>query len=53
LQSIDADRGPLSVGATAPDFTLRRTFEESVSLHELVARGPVVVAFYVFDFGNI
>ena len=53
MQSIEADRGPLPVGATAPDFTLRRTFEESVSLHELVARGPVVVAFYVFDFGNI
>ncbi|HJQ91848.1 MAG TPA: hypothetical protein VJ950_09080 [Acidimicrobiia bacterium] len=43
----------MSVGATAPGFTLRRTFEESVSLHELAARGPVVVAFYVFDFGNI
>lgn len=53
MQSIESDRGPLSVGAMAPDFTLRRTFEVSVSLHELVASGPVVVAFYVFDFGNI
>jgi peroxiredoxin len=45
--------GPLPVGATAPDFTLRRTFEETVSLSDLLTRGPVVVAFYVFDFGNI
>ena len=36
----------------APDFTLRRTFEESVSLAELLARGPVLLHFYVFDFGN-
>jgi peroxiredoxin len=43
----------LDVGATAPDFTLRRTFEESVSLAELLGRGPVVLAFYVFDFGNV
>jgi peroxiredoxin len=53
LQSIEGDRGPLPVGSTAPNFTLRRTFEESVILHELVAKGPVIVAFYVFDFGNI
>jgi peroxiredoxin len=44
---------PLPVGVTAPDFTLRRTFEETVSLSQLLKRGPVVVAFYVFDFGNI
>jgi peroxiredoxin len=44
---------PLPVGSRAPDFTLRRTFEESVSLSDLLTRGPVVVAFYVFDFGNI
>ena len=44
---------PLAVGAKAPDFTLRRTFEEAVSLHELLTSGPAIVAFYVFDFGNI
>jgi peroxiredoxin len=32
---------------------LRRTFEETVSLDDLLGRGPVVVVFYVFDFGNI
>ena len=44
---------PLIVGAKAPNFTLRRTFEESVDLGDLLEKGPVVVAFYVFDFGNI
>jgi peroxiredoxin len=44
---------PLQVGEQAPRFTLRRTFQESVSLDDLLARGPVVVAFYVFDFGDI
>lgn len=42
-----------TVGETIPDFTLRRTFEESISLSELRRRGPVVMAFYVFDFGNV
>lgn len=53
MPSIDPGQGPLPIGAHAPDFTLRRTFEESVALRDLLARGPVVVAFYVFDFGNI
>ena len=44
---------PLPVGATAPGFVLRRTFKESVDLAHLLERGPVVVAFYVFDFGDI
>lgn len=43
----------LGIGAAAPDFTLRRTFEESVSLADLLRRGPVVLGFYVFDFGNV
>lgn len=42
----------LDVGDAAPDFTLRRTFEESVSLGDLLARGPVVLVFYVFDYGE-
>jgi hypothetical protein len=45
--------GLLPVGAQAPPFTLRRTFEETVSLDDLLNRGPAVVVFYVFDFGNI
>lgn len=43
----------MDVGSPAPDFTLRRTFDESVSLAELRARGPVLIHFYVFDFGGI
>ncbi|GEM_PF-1308500 len=44
---------PLPVGATAPRFRLRRTFEETVDLADLLEGGPVVVVFYVFDFGDI
>jgi peroxiredoxin len=43
----------VDVGDRAPDFTLRHTFEESVSLRERLTRGPVVLAFYVFDFGGV
>jgi peroxiredoxin len=43
----------LNVGDQAPDFELRRTFEEHVGLSELSARGPVLVHFYVFDFGGV
>lgn len=51
--SQETASSPLPIGAVAPDFSLRRTFEETVSLSDLLTRGPVVVAFYVFDFGNI
>ncbi len=49
---MTTEDGP-SVGEVAPDFELRRTFEETVSLSDLRSKGPVVVAFYVFDFGNL
>lgn len=42
----------LQVGDTAPDFTLPRTFEESIGLNDLLRRGPVLLHFYVFDFGS-
>ena len=44
--------GP-AVGDPAPLFTLRRTFTENVSLADALRDGPVVLAFYVFDFGNL
>jgi peroxiredoxin len=44
---------PLGPGDRAPDFTLRRTFDEDVTLSELTARGPVALVFYVFDFGSV
>jgi len=37
----------------APEFVLRRTFEESIGLSDLLARGPLLLAFYVFDFGPV
>ena len=45
--------GPLGRGDRAPGFVLRRTFEEDVALDDLLARGPVVIVFYVFDFGHV
>lgn len=44
---------PLQVGDPAPQFELRHTFEKHVTLDDLTAMGPALVAFYVFDFGNI
>ena len=41
------------VGEAAPDFTLPRTLEESVTLSEMLKQGPVVLHFYCFDFGAI
>ena len=44
--------GP-QVGDPAPDFTLPRTFEESITLSCLLEDGPLLLHFYVFDFGSI
>jgi peroxiredoxin len=41
------------VGDRAPDFTLRHTFTEQVTLAHRRRCGPVVLAFYVFDFGSV
>jgi peroxiredoxin len=41
-----------SPGDRAPAFRLRRTFDEDVSLDDLLARGPCLLVFYVFDFGH-
>jgi peroxiredoxin len=43
--------GP-DVGDRAPEFALRRGLNEVVELRGLLARGPVLLAFYVFDFGH-
>ena len=50
--SLDDAARP-AVGDRAPDFTLRRTFTEQVTLADRWPRGPVVLAFYVFDFGPV
>lgn len=44
--------GP-GVGEAAPSFSLRRTFDERIALEELLAEGPLLLAFYVFDFGPV
>ena len=38
-------QGTVEIGERAPDFTLRHTFEASVSLEETLRRGPVVLVF--------
>lgn len=47
------DPGGPGVGDRAPSFELRRTFDESVRLEDLLADGPLLLAFYVFDFGPV
>jgi len=39
----------IGLGDTAPDFTLPSHSGEQVSLHDLLARGPVVLYFYPED----
>ena len=43
----------MEVGDKAPGFSLRQTFEKMVTLDELIAEGPLLLAFYVFDFGHV
>ena len=43
----------VAVGDRAPAFRLRHTFEADVGLAETRERGPVVLLFYVFDFGSV
>ncbi len=43
----------LRVGDAAPSFSLRKTFDERVSLDSLLDHGPLVLGFYVFDFGSV
>lgn len=45
-------RGPVDVGERAPHFRLRHTFDRTVGLADELDRGPVVLVFYVFDFGG-
>ena len=49
---MTSSEGTVEIGDRAPDFTLRHTFETSVSLKATLTRGPVVLVFYVFDFGG-
>ena len=43
----------LNVGDKAPDFTLRAHTGQFVNLAAELKNGPVVLAWYLFDFGRI
>jgi peroxiredoxin len=44
---------PLKVGDTAPLFTLPSSTGQTVSLADCLEKGPVVLAWYLFDFGRV
>jgi peroxiredoxin len=43
----------LQIGDRAPLFTLPSSTGQPVALAELLAQGPVVLAWYLFDFGRV
>ena len=43
----------LNVGDRAPTFTLPSSTGQPVDLSEYLSRGPVVLAWYLFDFGRV
>ena len=43
----------LSVGSQAPEFSLPSSTGEAVVLSKQLRQGPVVLAWYLFDFGRI
>jgi peroxiredoxin len=44
---------PIGVGDQAPRFSLPATTGDVLSLTDVLDRGPVVLLWYVFDFGRI
>jgi peroxiredoxin len=48
-----ARQTPLAVGDRVPDFTLPSSLGQPVSLAAYRERGPVVLAWYLFDFGRV
>lgn len=51
MASPGAAQAQPAVGDPAPDFTLRHTFGHDLNLYAALDEGPVLLAFYVFDFG--
>ena len=43
----------LNVGDRAPDFNLPSSTGQPVKLAEQLKKGPVVLAWYLFDFGRV
>ncbi len=51
---IDEQRIPaVGVGDPAPAFSLPASSGDSVSLEDVLVRGPAVLLWYVFDFGRV
>ena len=50
---MTAKQTPLTVGDGAPDFTLPSSLGRPVALAECLRQGPVVLAWYLFDFGRV
>ncbi len=44
---------PLAVGDRVAPFTLPSSLGERVALEQVLAKGPVVLAWYLFDFGRV
>ena len=47
--AANGTHSPVKVGDTAPDFTLPNETGKNISLHDYLAKGPVVVYFYPKD----
>jgi peroxiredoxin len=43
----------IGVGDQAPRFSLPASTGEIISLDDVLARGPAILLWYVFDFGRI
>jgi peroxiredoxin len=43
----------LGVGDSVPEFTLPSSTGQPVTLSEELSKGPVVLAWYLFDFGRV
>ena len=52
ITRMPTDRS-LKVGDRAPLFRLPSSTGEAVELSEYLSRGPVVLAWYLFDFGRV
>jgi peroxiredoxin len=48
-----SEKRSLAVGDRAPLFTLPSSTGKPVDLADHLSRGPVVLAWYVFDFGRV
>jgi peroxiredoxin len=44
---------PLAVGQSAPAFSLPSSLGKRVALADALGAGPVVLVWYVFDFGAV